>query len=266
MRFVVIGSPRTGSSYLTQKLRRQADILCHGEVFHQRHVWVYWPKRDLTDAVRDELAELRRREPEALLERVFATDYGHACVGFKIFEGQCDPVLERLIGDASVRKVVLFRRNVLANYASAQAAGRSGSWSTTTTPADGSPPKVKFRTGRFVRFHNEYVGFYRRIIEDLNGKREPFYLVNYEDIDDPYLFACLVNFIGGDPRAAGKSLRNQLQKQNASDILSRFSNPDEVVAFLTEHRLLHWAREPATDIGPFASLDAAPDPDDEKHA
>ena len=263
MRFVIIGSPRTGSSYLTQRLRRQTDILCHGEVFHQRHVWVYWPKRDLTDAVRAELDELRRTNPEALLARVFATDYGRACVGFKIFGGQCDDVLSSIIADPSIRKVVLFRRNVLANYSSALAAGRSGSWSTTEMPSDGSRPKVQFRAGRFIRFHNEYIAFYRRVIAELNEKREPFQLINYEDIGDPFMFECLINFIGGDPALGQKTLKNQLKKQNTTDIMSRFSNPDEVAAFLTVRRLLHWAHEADTDFGPLGLLEEEPRTDDE---
>lgn len=43
MRFVIIASPRTGSSHLTTQLARAAEIWCHDEVFHKDGVFVRWP-------------------------------------------------------------------------------------------------------------------------------------------------------------------------------------------------------------------------------
>lgn len=256
MRFVIIAAERTGSSYLTSRLRRHRDILCHGEVFHKKNVWVYWPKRDSTDEVKAELHTLRHKDPRALLERVFAATYGHPCVGFKIFKGQCDSILQTLIDDRSVRKVVLYRRNVLANYASALAAARTGIWSTKEA-LETEVPKLTFKSAQFIRFHDDYVQSYRFIIGSLNENREPFLLYNYEDVNDPMLFAGLLVFIGADPGRFREIPRREIVKQNPADVLSRFSNPDAAASFLRDHGLLHWAHEPRTDCGPLALI-AAP--------
>lgn len=253
MRFVIIGAPRTGSSHLTEMLRAHPDILCHGEVFHRKNVWVYWPKRDLTEQVRSELYELRCSNPEALLSRVFSASYGRQCVGFKIFPGQCDVVLDKVIGDRSVRKVVLFRRNVLANFASAVAAGRTGSWSTKEDV--GPTPKIPFRVERFVTFHDEYIAAYRVVINKLNDRCEAYHLVHYEDINDPVFYASLINFIGARPDSRSAPGRKQLRKQSSSDILSRFSNPEDVEEFLRRRRLLHWIHEAPPDIGPLRLME-----------
>jgi hypothetical protein len=259
VKFAIIASARTGSSHLVDKLREHPEILCHGEVFHHNEVWVYRPKGKIGDDAHAELRELRRTDPEALMERVFAADYGRASVGFKIFAGQCDPVLDKLVNDRSVRKVVLYRRNVLANFASGLAAKDTGKWGTRKASGPEVDHRVQFRPAHFTRFHERYVGFYRRIIETLNANREVFLPLDYEDINNPYLFASLVNFIGGDPAQCGERLRKPLKKQGRTDILSRFSNPDVVRAFLEKNRLLHWMHESDPGVWALGSL-AEPEP------
>jgi hypothetical protein len=254
MRFVIIAAPRTGSSQLTVRLREHPDVLCHGEVFHRKNLYVYWPKRDLTDDVKMELSALRQADPDALLERVLSANYGRSCVGFKIFFGQCDPVLDTILDDPAIRKVVLFRRNVLANYSSALAASRSGSWSTKEDLDPSSSHKVKFKAEQFIRFHNDYVGSFRNVIDRLNTGREPYHLIYYEDINDAHMFASLISFIGTDPRQSRKTERRHLKKQSSPDILSRFSNPDEVAAFVNRYRLTHWMYEAHPDFHALADL------------
>src|SRR5580704_6853228 len=126
MRFVIIASARTGSSHLVNKLGAHPEILCNGNVFHPKNVWVFWPEADLSREVKEGLLELRRTDPHGLLDRVFTTDYGRPHVGFKIFQNQNDEILDKLIQDGSVRKIVLYRKNVLANFSSKIAARKTG--------------------------------------------------------------------------------------------------------------------------------------------
>ena len=258
MRFVIIASARTGSSHLTDKLREHPDILCHGEVFHPHEVWVYRPKGKIGNEVRAELRELRGTDPEALLERVYSENYGRTSVGFKIFRGHCDPIMDKLVNDASVRKVVLYRRNVLANFSSALAAKDSGKWGTRKSPEKQPDLRVHFRPQHFMRFHQRYVNFYKGIIETLNKNREVFHVMDYEDINNPYLFAALVNYLGGDPEQCQERTRKPLKKQGRTDILSRFSNPDDVRTFLEKQKLLHWMYEADPDIWSLHPIEKSP--------
>jgi hypothetical protein len=248
-RFVVIGSPRTGSSHLTERLRSHPGILCHGEVFHPKNLWVYWPKRDLTDEVRNELLALRQSDPGALVERIFSQSYGRSAVGFKIFTGHCDEILDRLIADPSVRKIVLLRKNVLANFSSYLAAGRTATWGTKSPAEEGGPGKIVFKEKQFVKFYHNYTNFYKTVIGGLNANGQAFQLVHYEDINDSLLFSGIVTFVGANPTVPLRE-RRELVKQNSSDILSRFANPGSVRAFLREHGLLDWLHEGQTTIDP----------------
>ena len=130
MRFVIIASARTGSSHLVNVLGGHPEVFCHGNVFAQHMMATFWPKgarptASEVGAIKSDLREIREKDPDAFLERVFSMDFGRAHVGFKIFRGQNDAILEKLIADSSVRKIVLFRRNVLANYSSAMLAKES---------------------------------------------------------------------------------------------------------------------------------------------
>jgi hypothetical protein len=198
---------------------------------------------------------LREKDPVALLERVFATDLGRPHVGFKIFEGQNNEILDRVIHDGTVKKVVLYRKNVLANFSSKLAARKSTKFGAREGETVAKAPSVRFVRDRFIEFHDEYVAFYRGAIARLNACGQPFHLVDYDEINDPALFSALVNFIGADPTIEPSKLEQQQRKkqvkQNSSDICSRFSNPADVLDFLRENGLLHWAHEGETSMEPM---------------
>jgi hypothetical protein len=254
MRFVIIGSPRTGSSHLVTLLGSHPEILCNGNVFHPKNVWVFWPKKDLTEATRSELLDLRRRDPEALLDRVFENSYGRSHVGFKIFQGQDDRVLARLIVDSDIKKIVLYRRNVLACYASSLAAKRSGDWGGKAEGRLKENPKVQFDEHKFTAFHDAYVEFYRDVISKLNDNNQVFHLVRYEDINDPLLFGALLRFIGVAGDVSPASVKVHHVKQNPDDILSRFASSSTVLEFLHARGLLHWLHEGETSLDPLGVL------------
>jgi len=257
MRFVVICAPRTGSSHLVSLLSGHPDMFVNGNVFDSRklkRLYAFWPPEDLTPAVKKELTDLRSRDADAFLERIFSTDYGRSNVGFKIFDGENDEILNKLIEDSSIRKIVLYRSNVLANFSSSLVAAKVGMWGQKEGRSAPPPPKVKFDAERFVRFHDEYTGFFRKVIERLNAANQIFYFLDYEKINEPYLLRSLIAFIGADPE---KEVRHENQykrlvKQNSSDILSRFSNANKVRRFLLEHELLHWMHEGELDFAPLS--------------
>jgi hypothetical protein len=253
MRFVIIASPRTGSSHLVSLLGAHPQILCNGNVFHPKHVWVFWPDEDLPRTTRNELRQLRDSDPVALLDRVFAADYGRPHVGFKIFEGQNDAILQRLIADDTVRKIVLYRKNVLANYSSMVVARLTDKFNAAQAEQIGEAPKIKFSPRKFAKFQENYNAFYRKVIGRLNERKQLFHLINYDEINDPNLFAALINFIGADQTYDGRNAGQTKPhlKQNPSDICSRFSNPGKVRQFLADNGFLHWSHEGETSLDRF---------------
>ena len=68
MRFVIIASPRTGSSHLVNVLSGHPEIFCNGNALHPGHMWLFWPESDLTPTVKAELRKLREDNPSAFLD------------------------------------------------------------------------------------------------------------------------------------------------------------------------------------------------------
>jgi hypothetical protein len=249
MRFVIIASRRTGSSHLVNTLSGHPEIFCHGNIFGSHMMPVFWPKGQRKpkeiEPIKAELRELRDEDPQGFLDRVYALGHGKPHVGFKIFRGQNNRILETLIEAPSVRKLVLYRGNVLASYSSDVAAKNTGSWGAREGHEKPPAPKVKFSEDEFVAYYNENARWYSRIIRDLLSHREPFHLIRYEEINDPLFLRTIVNFIGADPNRpieASEQPKRQV-KQNSSDIVSRFSDQDDVRQFLSRHSLLSWAHE-----------------------
>lgn len=249
MRFVVIASPRTGSSYLVNLLSAHPDVFTNGNVFDSREtVYVFWP--DATPDLKRELMAMRRADPYAFLERIYSSGYGRHHVGFKIFSGENDEILDSLIRDAAIKKIVLFRRNVLACYSSALVARKTRKYSATV---ETQQPLVEFRRRQFIKFFNHYTSFYRSTILKLNNFKQNYYLLHYEDTMDGYILSSVLNFIGADTtKELDNSMQNKkLIKQNSSNILARFQNQEEVVAFVSARGLSHWLHEGETSLLPL---------------
>jgi|HubBroStandDraft_6_1064221.scaffolds.fasta_scaffold115545_2 hypothetical protein len=247
MHFVIICAPRTGSSYLVGVLSGHPELFVNGNIFDTRkkRLPVFWPNEDLTSGATSELLELRGRDPESFLQRILSTNYGREHVGFKMFNGENNEILGRIVADQNFRKVVLYRHNVLANFSSALVAGKTGKYDLKEGEEMPATPKVRFDESKFERFEKRYTSFFRSVIERLNDSGQMFYYFDYEHIGEPRLIQNLVSFIGGNSTRSilkDKQYKRQV-KQNPSNILSRFSNPKEVKSFLRDRSLLHWAHE-----------------------
>jgi hypothetical protein len=253
MRFVIIASARTGSNHLVTMLGKRKDMLCNGEVFHKNKVYVRWRKEYATVQALADLADLRRVDPKAFINRLFETGHGRPHVGFKILRTQNDEALENILTEPSIRKIILYRRNVLANYSSSLVAKLTNKWAVNDRNDPSESPKVEFKEKQFLNFHDKYIDFYRHVINRINATHQSSHLISYEEINNPWLFANVVNYIGGDSAVA--KMESSYVKQNPSNIVDRFSNPKKVEEFLREKQLMHWAHEGECT---FRLLDAEP--------
>ncbi len=61
-RFCIFGSARTGSSYLIAALDKSPDVVCHGEIFHNRRIFIRKKYKDMMD-----VAILAQRQSAPLL-------------------------------------------------------------------------------------------------------------------------------------------------------------------------------------------------------
>jgi hypothetical protein len=247
--FVIVCSQRTGSTLLTQLLDNQNDVLCNGAIFEPGRLPIRWAKGA---AIVAELLDLRGKDPQAYLARVFAENQDRESVGFKICPGHNDMMLDKVLLNRGIGKLVLLRQNVLAVYSSAQIARQSGARRSAVAGASESKPPVEFDPNKFLRFWQRYAAYYRAVFERLNADRQNFHLVYYTELNDSRYFDRILTFIGAKPSQGAMDVQNR--KQNSSDILSRFSNPLEAEAFLRKYRLTGWVFETETFLDPHFVL------------
>jgi LPS sulfotransferase NodH len=240
-RFVVIAARRTGSNWLCARLRAQPDVWCHGEVFHPDRVWIRSPDEDdlFGDAHETDLRVLRSMDRDRFLNRIFGLSFGRTNVGFKVFPEHGAGEAFRIADDTSISKVILYRSNFLAVYASLLAALQTGAYSATEMLRV-QRPLVAFSEEQFHRWCSAYKEFYARILERLRMTGQDFHLIQYGELNTTSHFASLLDFLGAGPDIAPVEA---LPVRGSPDILSRFSNPEAVEAVLRKHDRLQWVQE-----------------------
>src|SRR5580693_4511868 len=104
-RFVILAAPRTGSNWLCSLLNSHPEILCHHEVFNPAGIFYALGHRDGTLDLGT--IEERDRRPLEFLERLWRAPLGLPCVGFKMTRGQDERVVQAVLEDRGVRKILL---------------------------------------------------------------------------------------------------------------------------------------------------------------
>lgn len=235
--FVIVGAKRSGTTFLRKSLDDHPEIVCHGEAFAPGKPTGF--SRPVV-AAKMPSKEERDAEPVAFLDKLLAFHHeGYA--GFKLLWGQAPEIQEEVVR-RGFHIVVINRENMLAKFSS---------WRILSTmreagepfhrPANEGPSAVKipFQARRFERYcgveRDEEAAF-----RALCAKYDPPLLnVTYEELvwgDD---VGRILDFLGA-PR---QPLNPNIEKQNSSDIVSRFENPERVRSYLKRHGLERWASE-----------------------
>src|SRR5262249_46467049 len=125
-RFVILNAARTGSNYLCALLNSHDEVLCHHEIFNPHVVGV--ARHLQMSGFQLGTIEERERDPIAFLQRVWDTPLGRPIVGFKLCWRQHEVAYRAVLGDPSVHKIVLKRRNRVATFVSLLRARQTGEW------------------------------------------------------------------------------------------------------------------------------------------
>ena len=146
---LVLGAERTGSNMLTGMLSSRRDVLCAGELFNPRFIrdgLVPWRSGKAESL--PELDALRRSDPGAFLERLFAEGAarGDVATGFKLlyFHGVIDDrIVDWLFAEPTLCVIHLRRRARLLRWVSHSRAAESGSWYADKRTKSAKPPPVE---------------------------------------------------------------------------------------------------------------------------
>src|SRR6056297_3573060 len=120
--FVIFAEMRTGSNYLEATLNDLPDIDCKGELYNPTFMGHH-----TTFEMHGIDMDRREQAPLDLLEAVIRNAGDDALPGFRFFHDHDPRVLERVLPDPRIAKVIL-TRNPLDSYVSRRIASETGQW------------------------------------------------------------------------------------------------------------------------------------------
>jgi hypothetical protein len=235
--FAIIGSQRSGTTYLRRSLNNHPDIVCHGEPFNpDTEGMLEAPVRRADMPTR----ENRDTDPIAFLDRLMGF-HATGLAGFKLLLAHSPPVMNE-IAARGYRLIVLRRENALARYSSIQilaAAQRSGQNSIRTEDKRPLEIKATFEAPAFEQFVEADLARWKDFAGILDRHKPPCFELEYGELAWGDGRERVLDFLG----AVRRPLKAWMEKVNSPDVVSRFTNPDVVKAYLSASGLMRWAQE-----------------------
>jgi LPS sulfotransferase NodH/glycosyltransferase involved in cell wall biosynthesis len=145
IRFVIVGTGRTGSTMLISLINNHSEALTFGELFRSPDS-IGWDVPSHAPASDAAMLAVYRHHPVRFLQSMVFRDWkpGQRAMGFKIFyyharEFPFAAVWEYLRNETDIRVLHVKRRNVLAQYLSLQRAHMTDRWSGPSQDAISAP-------------------------------------------------------------------------------------------------------------------------------
>jgi LPS sulfotransferase NodH len=228
-RFAIAAFPRTGSNWLCGVLNSHPEVLCHYEVFHPHAVYY---AHAFPEHRPEFLRDVARRDadPRGFLDWLYATHYGHAAVGLKLFPGQEPELTATALADSSIRKLVLRRDNRVRVFLSAKRATAVGKF--TQLSYDGMP--IELDADELQEFCAGYDAYFEQVERLVAG--QDVLRLSYERLFDPARLDEVLAFLGVGPARVELAAKHARQ---SSDSLERaIANFDELAQRLAGTPLL----------------------------
>lgn len=232
-RFLIIGLPRSGTTYLMTLLNAHRDIACSGEQFNPYAIVGVGERDDRPAAL---LA--RDRTPLIFMEQFFeeAAQGGVARVGFKYMLGHNIRILRQLADHPGIDLIHVWRENRLAQVASLIKAAQSKRWAQTQADAH---VRARIKAGPQAICHrwHEYATTDMLFAQWLEGLPNRRITLEYRELFAPGFAGRITGFLGveNDP-----GMQSPLVKQNPNDVLARFENPAPIRRYFTEIGYGRW--------------------------
>jgi hypothetical protein len=232
--FVIFAEMRTGSNYLEATLNDLPDLNCLGEVYNPTFVGHH-------NTFEMHGIDMNRREekPLDLLDAILG-NAGDALPGFRFFHDHDPRVLDRILPDPRIAKVIL-TRNPLESYVSRRIATETGQWRLTDMKHQKSA-KVEFRLWEFESMLEDLQSFQIRLQRGLQTTGQAAFYIRYEDINNVEVVNGLARFLGSNH--ALEATNSKLKKQNPSDLSQKVENYDHMVRSLARLDRFDLSRTP----------------------
>lgn len=218
--FVLFAEMRTGSNHLEDSLNALDDVNSFGEVFNPAFMGAH----NRTELFGVDMAA-READPTPLLQALLAEP---GVSGFRFFHDHDPRVLDRVLDDRRIAKVVL-TRNPLDSYVSLAIATQTGQWRLT------NPKMAKVAKATFVAKDFDALILRQRLFRDrvqtqLQKSGQTAFWIGYDDIGDVDVVNGLAAFLGSGARL--DSIPGRLKRQNPGEIEDKVENPADMRAHL----------------------------------
>lgn len=236
-RYVLLSTPRSGSSHLVRALEAHPHVACLGEIFNtnggaMRRLGIK-SKQTMHQAV---------HEPLAYLEEVMSA-WAHRpdarpVFGFKMMLHHDPRVIDHIVSDTSWRVILLRRDDTLAQWSSLQIAKVTGEWGSKKKKAraqaglEEPQTRIEFKAKTFEMYGKKLDSRYGGLKQRLAS--HAVFEVSTEAIDQRR--DEMLAFLGVDPALAAPP-PGAGERQNSNSLEERFTNYDEVLRYAREHGL-----------------------------
>lgn len=239
-KFVLLSMSRTGSNALVSTLDSHPQIECFGEIFNRSPN----EKSRLTTI----LPNLEMKYSDTVYRNTHYMDYINAIfelyikmkfIGFKLMLTQNIKARDDLIKDANYKKIFLYRENELACYSSKLIAEETGQGSASVIRGDVVRTAiVPFDTKEFASFCKRREYLYKETRQLLAQQDQEYIDIEYKDAITSEGTGRVIAFIGADLHFITEL---GTLKRNTSNIVERFTQPDEVMTYLKSIGKEEWA-------------------------
>jgi hypothetical protein len=222
-RFLVIGLPRSGTTYVQTLLSSHRDILCRGEMFVPGQIDDSGTKSRQPGAV-----AARDADPAGFLARALRGDGldvpKPAAIGIKVLFHHHPRLFAEIVpADPALRLIHVTRENRLAQFASARQVQMTGDW--VAGPGRPRAPRVRagpfWAAGQCNRLENEDF----LLGQWIAGLPNPSVTVRYREMASPGTATRLARFLDVEPDSG---MASPLRKQGQNRVLDRFANPEPI--------------------------------------
>jgi LPS sulfotransferase NodH len=172
----------------------------------------------------------RDRDPLALLDLVLGA--GPGLTGFRFFHDHDLRVLDRMLPDPRVAKIIL-SRNPLDSYVSWKIAQATGQWKLTNV-AKRKEGLAEFDADEFAEHLDRLQGFQITLLHALQTTGQTAFYLDYEDLQDLDVMNGLAAWLGVPARLA------ELDRTSKAALASH-TNSDVVCATATERHCLAYS-------------------------
>lgn len=232
-RFLIMGLPRSGTTYLMTLLNTHPDVLCAGEQFNPYAIiGAQSESRDHADLLRRDWAP--RAHSKAFFEAL--AEGPHTCIGYKFMIGHNIRMLSGIPDLADCRLIYVHRENRLAQISSLIKADTTKRWAQDRPDAH-VQRKIDVGPWRISHYWHEFATFDFLFSEWFRTLPQKKMKLEYREMFQDGFERKLCRFLGLD---FDPGMKSPLVKQGTNTILDRFKRPEPIRKYFTKLGRQRW--------------------------